>query len=82
MHCCCFLQNLREICAKVVGETDEKGENIMVGLQIAILRIEHGLSQAELAKRLCISPSALECMNREEKCPLCSLLFTWLVSLM
>ena len=31
----------------------------MLGIRIAVLRIEKGLSQAELARRLCISASAV-----------------------
>lgn len=41
----------------------------MLGIRIALLRIEKGLSQAELAKRLCISASAVGMYEQGRRMP-------------
>lgn len=41
----------------------------MLGIRIAVLRIEKGLSQAELARRLCISASAVGMYEQGRRMP-------------
>lgn len=41
----------------------------MFGTRIALLRIHRGMSQAELAKRLCISPSAVGMYEQGRRAP-------------
>ena len=41
----------------------------MFGIRIALLRIQKGLSQAELARRLCISPSAVGMYEQGRRTP-------------
>ena len=41
----------------------------MLGIRIALLRIEKGLSQAELARRLCISASAVGMYEQGRRMP-------------
>ena len=45
--------------ATITTPNDTKGENAMLGIRIAILRISKGWSQAELARRIDISASAV-----------------------
>ena len=41
----------------------------MLGVRIALLRIEKGISQAELARRLCISASAVGMYEQGRRMP-------------
>lgn len=43
----------------IVAESDQKGENMMFGIRIALLRASNGWSQAELARRIGLSASAV-----------------------
>ena len=45
--------------ATITTPNDTKGENLMLGIRIAILRISKGWSQAELARRIGVSTSAV-----------------------
>ena len=46
----------------------------MLGLRIALLRIENGLTQAALAKRLCVSASAVGMYEQGRRMPSLGLL--------
>ena len=52
----------------------KKGENTMLGLRIAILRVEKGWSQAELAKRIGVSTSAVGMYEQGRREPSLALL--------
>ena len=54
-----FQQISKRVHATIAAEKDKKGENTMLGLRIALLRIEKGWSQAELARRIGVSASAV-----------------------
>lgn len=45
--------------ATITTQNDTKGENAMLGIRIAILRITKGWSQAELARRIGVSASTV-----------------------
>ena len=46
----------------------------MLGLRIALLRIENGLTQAALAKRVCVSASAVGMYEQGRRMPSLGLL--------
>lgn len=55
----CFRQISHALHATIATQSDKKGENAMLGIRIAILRISKGWSQAELARRIGVSTSAV-----------------------
>lgn len=55
----CFRQISHSSYATITTPNDTKGENAMLGIRIAILRISKGWSQAELARRIGVSTSAV-----------------------
>lgn len=54
-----FLQNLRLTIVTIATVGDQKGEILMIGMRIALLRAGNGWSQAELARRIGVSASAV-----------------------
>ena len=54
-----FLQNLRLTIVTIATVGDQKGDNLMFGMRIALLRASNGWSQAELARRIGVSASAV-----------------------
>lgn len=54
-----FLQNLRLTIVTIATVDDQKGEIMMFGMRIALLRAGNGWSQAELARRIGVSASAV-----------------------
>lgn len=58
----------------IATRKDKKGENTMLGLRIALLRAEKGWSQAELAKRIGVSASAVGMYEQGRREPSLALL--------
>ena len=54
-----FRQFSQIVYATMAAKTDKKGVDSMLGLRIALLRVDKGWSQAELAKRIGVSTSAV-----------------------
>ena len=69
-----FRQISQFVCATMAAETDKKEEYSMLGLRIALLRVEKGWSQAELAKRLGVSASSVGMYEQGRREPSLALL--------
>ena len=69
-----FRQISQRMRTTITMQTDKKGENTMLGLRIALLRVEKGWSQAELAKRIGVSTSAVGMYEQGRREPSLALL--------
>jgi transcriptional regulator with XRE-family HTH domain len=59
--------------ATITPQTDRKGENVMLNVRLAFLRIGKGWSQAELAQRIGVSASAVGMYEQGRREPSLSL---------